>query len=96
MQKSLVVDSSRADGVKWKCPVCKEASSIRDGSIFADIHLFPAQAFGLLYMWAADYDNRLAVRELAVAETTVVDWYSRFRAACERWDCVYKLLATEE
>jgi len=59
--------------------------SIRNGSIFSSSKLDLLNALPLLYMWAADYDNRYCVRELGISANTVVEWFARFRNACDKY-----------
>jgi len=36
-------------------------------------------------MWAADYDNRHCIREIDINKNTVVEWFARFRDACDKY-----------
>lgn len=87
VEPSLVKAADRSDGYKWRCPKCKDREhSLRDGSIFSGSKLDIVKAFAILYMWAWDFDNHHAARELEVDAGAVVDWYAKFRNVCLKYN----------
>jgi len=80
---TLVVTKDRSDGFKWRCPKCQNTEqSIRAGSIFEKSKLPIEKYLGLIYMWAWDFDQKHAVRELRINKDTVGTIFKRFRELC--------------
>ena len=80
---NLVSSKDRSDGWKWRCPKCvKRERSLRYDSVFCRSNLDIKTHFALLYMWAQDFENRHAERELSLDHTTVTFWFAQFRQIC--------------
>jgi len=76
---SLVKKKGISDGIRWQCPSCASAKTVRQGSMFSGSKLLIVNLLILLYMWTNDYQNKYASAEAGVDSHVVGEWFLKFR-----------------
>ena len=81
----LISDTDRADGFRWRCPVCRKHTDIRVGSFMEYGNVSPVKLLKLLYLWANDWEERPCAEMTGLSVPTVSLHFQRFRLACLLW-----------
>ena len=85
-QMTCVKDTTRLDGLVWRCPKHKgNKISVRQESWLQDSRLTFQQFVLMAYLRAMDTRNFPVVQMLGVADKTVIQYYQYFRDVCSHW-----------
>ena len=79
--------SDISDGCRWRCPDCKTAVSIRNGSFFAKSKLTLQKWLLLMHWWSRKYSVKDAAEEVGVSEPTAIQVYAWLRDVCSYQLC---------